>query len=91
MLKDMPRFRSRLIEMHRLGQELNQEHIQRRQNKELYMQTLKSTSAHLQALSNLYIGNVRERILKECKECLKRRETGNLLDILSGLQIETPY
>ena len=85
-LRDMKSFRAALVDMHRLNQDLADQQEKRRQTRELYLKTLKETSCLLQAIANLYLGTLREKILQDCRESLKQRKTSAILSILKDAQ-----
>ena len=87
-LRDTKSFRSAIVDMHRLNQDLADQQEKRRQTRELYLETLKETSCRLQAIANLYLGTLREKILQDCRESLKQRKTSAILSILKDAQEE---
>ena len=81
-LRDMASFKQCMSEMYSLNQEMAMEQAEHMQQQKLYMETLQAASRHLQAIANLYRGSIRDKILQDCRECMKSRKTDAILSIL---------
>jgi len=83
-LRDIPNFKAKMIEMHRINQEMREEHEKRRVHQELYSCAIKRISKYLQSVSNVYVGPVRDKIVSDCKECVRNRNLRSLIRILES-------